>query len=571
VGRRRIFWQAAGAFWGLLLACWLARGFFLHPANTIYENHEAGTYVGRLLEFRDLLAAGYYWPQWCTDFRAGLGSPYFSYYQPGFFYLASLVPWSLAPIRALGIAVMACALAGYLAMWALIGRRFGTLGGWVAASGLLLSSYVGTEIYLRGDLSELAAMMGACVAVWALQRWLDSGGWPKLACLAAAGAGLILLHPCVALIGYGVMALGVALFYWQTGQLGRALGALAGLVFGAGLAAFYWFPVFFEWHLVGSDAAFSGFYHYSRHFVSPLALLGPYDRRETVPVSLGPILPLLAAFNVLVLARRRGEATAEQWRLVTFCAASWVVCVLLMSPGSALVWRYAPLLHRLQFPWRILSVLTVLTAALAGAVLPWRRAEYRTAAMAALVLAMFAFSWQYTAYRLDRTVRLPQDAAALQVGFFAPDLCHEWLPRGAQIDISMQDAASPVAGEGCEVRDFQRRQGRLSCRVRARADSFVILPHYYFPVGFRATLSGRTLAIQPDNRGLMKIDLPAESEGVLEVTFSQTPMRTWGLIASAGCLAALLGLCLVYGRAERARAGSSGADCSERPCCPLES
>lgn len=68
---------AAAVAWGLLLSLWLSRVFFLHAPEWVPLTHEGNSYTGRLLEFRDLLGAGYASPQWATHFRQGLGSPFF--------------------------------------------------------------------------------------------------------------------------------------------------------------------------------------------------------------------------------------------------------------------------------------------------------------------------------------------------------------------------------------------------------------------------------------------------------------------------------------------------------------
>ena len=98
--------------WGCALAFWMSYPFFVLGSDVIHDNHEEGTYVYRLIEFRDCLASGYWFPQWCTDFRGGLGSPYFSYYQPGFFYVAALGSLLVSPVRALGVAIWVFSLLG---------------------------------------------------------------------------------------------------------------------------------------------------------------------------------------------------------------------------------------------------------------------------------------------------------------------------------------------------------------------------------------------------------------------------------------------------------------------------
>ncbi len=192
--------------WGIGLAGWLATPFFVFPLDEAYENHEAYAYQMRLVEFRDCLAHGYWSPQWCSHVRGGLGSPLFSYYQPGLFYVASLPGSVLHPTRALGVVVLLFGVLGYAGMYRGVRLRWGPLSGWLAGTTLLLSPYVATNILVRGDLSEFAAMMLLPVALAALVSWFDDRRLRWLALLALSGAGLIVLHPAVGLAAYPWLA-----------------------------------------------------------------------------------------------------------------------------------------------------------------------------------------------------------------------------------------------------------------------------------------------------------------------------------------------------------------------------
>ena len=73
-------------------------------------------------------------------------------------------------------AVVLLAWLGYTAMLFLVRRWFGALSGALAASLLLLSVYACTEIYVRGDLTEFAAMMLLPVGLCALAAWIGVEG-----------------------------------------------------------------------------------------------------------------------------------------------------------------------------------------------------------------------------------------------------------------------------------------------------------------------------------------------------------------------------------------------------------
>jgi hypothetical protein len=529
---------------GLFLSFWLARPFFLLPANSVHLAHDVFTYVGRLLEFRDLLGSGYYSPQWCTNFRGGLGSPYFSYYQPGFFYVASLIPWTIAPVKALGITIMVFANFGYWGTYSLLVRRFGWISASVGACTILLSVYTCTEIFIRGDLSEFAGMMWLAPFLCLTIQALDKRSLKALVMLAFAGAFLVVLHPLIALVGY-IGAILVLIFYFQgIKSLKRVLPVLIALGLGAGMSAFYWLPVFFEWNLVNPEQAFTGPFNYTNHFIDPLNLLSRYTRETLIPFTLGPLIPALVIINSTVAFWRWRSLDNSQQRLIVFSLGSIVIFTFLMTPASAPIWEIARPLQRLQFPWRIFSIVSVLAGFAAGCQLIWFNRRVHALLAAFIVLVLFALSFEYTTFRLDSRFSTPANAHELLNENFAPDLRNEWLPITANANVPMSLRSVPIQGPGVIVSGFKREQGLLTCQVRTDQSSFVILPHYYFPVGWSALFQDSPIALKHDHLGLMKVELPANTEGELLITFHGTPMRKIGLWVAFTALLITIGLYL---------------------------
>ncbi|MEE2664345.1 MAG: 6-pyruvoyl-tetrahydropterin synthase-related protein [Myxococcota bacterium] len=549
-------WHAGSIAWGLLLAIWLGRVFFLHDPDWIHLTHEnvrIRSYSGRLLEFRDLLAAGYWSPQWATHFHKGFGTPYFGYYQPGIFYLSSLVPWSLAPMRAFGVSVVVLAWLGYAATYFLVRRWFGGLSGAFSGSLLLLSVYACTEIYLRGDFSEFAAMMLFPAALCALAAWVEDGKPSRIALLAVVAGALPVTHPAIGLVGYGVLGM-LAVGLLATPHRARAVGALAALGVGVGLSAFYWMPVFLEWDLVSSSRAFTGFYDHSKHFVDVFALVGPYTRETPVPFTLGPLLPALVAINLVTGIVRRRRLDRAQSMAVVLAVAALVSMVFLMTEASAFVWAQLVPLQRLQFPWRLLALATVFAACLAGAMLPWPSERLRGAVLALVVGVALFTSQTYSRYTENSNAPKLPDVAAIEAFDFDPAGALEWMPLGAELRAVDLFESIPRAAPGARVESFERTQGRLRARVESVSSSSVVFPHFAFSVGWTATLGGAPIEIGQTSLGLMRFELPAGSNGVLEARFSMTPMRAAGLRVSAA--AAVVGVAVLLAARRRSSANA---------------
>lgn len=531
--------------WGLLLAAWLTRVYFLYPPERCHESHESYTYVARLLEFREQLSQGRLSPQWCGNYYGGLGSPQWSYYQPGLFYIASLAPPSVPATRALGMALGAFTLLGYLAMYGLVAERFGRAAGWLSASAFLLGPYACSNLYIRGDLSEFAAMMILPSILLGLTAWFDHGRPGAAVIIAIAEAGLIVTHPCIGLLGTGMAVFTVAYYGWKTRQVYRTMAAAIALVIGFGMAAFYWFPVFFELDLVQAGRAIAndeGIPYYSREFIRPITKLAQrFDPACGRWLTLDLLLPGLFAASCIAFFQTRNHLSGPQRRLAGMALLGALLFTFLIMRESIFLWHLLRPLQKVQFPWRTMTVLSALVSIAAGAIPLWRRNRLGVMCAAAVVLLLVAFSQQYTQYRLSRWPS-PQSTADVAAIDFKPDSRNEWMPSRASPDVPADYRVVPVAGQGAEVKDFVRTQGRLACRVRTSAAANVVLPHYYFPVGWQATLAGKAIPLGFGRFGLMEISLPAGADGNLEIQFYPTPMRIAGLWTSAATLVAAFAL-----------------------------
>jgi hypothetical protein len=77
--------------------------------------------------------------------------------------------------------------------------------------------------------------------------------------------------------------------------------------------------------------------------------------------------------------------------------------------------------------------------------------------------------------------------------------------------------------------------------IDASPGCVVTLPHYYFPVGWTASLAGREIPIG-NQEGRMALRFPDGARGKVVLTFGHTPARRAGLWVSFLTLVVLTGL-----------------------------
>ena len=541
---RKLRWplaHIAAVIWGLALSIIVSRFFFAMGHGQFFENHESNGYGLRLIEFRDCLWNGYLLPQWCIHFRGGLGSPFFNYYQPGFFYIASLAPPSLPVAQQLGWAVIAFSITGYFGMYSLLAWRFGVGAGALAGTCLLTAPYIHTELYLRGDLSEYAAMMLVPGLLSALVRFCEQPSRSSGVIGAVAAAAVVLTHPAIALATYGLLMLAllaVAISVKKIAPAGRGATLLA---FGVGLSAVYWLPVFLESRYssvekMWNGQIFDGYYHYTRHFVSLPWLFDNSVTKTPIPVKLGLLHTLVTGVGLSVMAMQWFRWEVEQRRVAGLCALVLMVSLFFMTPQSVWFWSHLPLLNRVQFPWRLLALVSLAMAGLAGVTVSGFRVHWQRRVVVAFLCGLLAWpSATRTSPKMTRHLE-PRSASEIADHFFAPDLADEWLPRDARSYQISPSKRQPASNPQATINDYRIQQGVLTCELSTSEKSAIVLPHYFFPVGFTATINGKAVAIDRNPVGFIRVEVPAKFTGTLRVAWSLTRAKQAGLGISLATL-----------------------------------
>jgi hypothetical protein len=433
--------------------------------------------------------------------------------------------------------------AGYAGMLALVRRPFGVPAGMLAGTALLAARYVTTEVYFRGDLSELTGMMLLPAALHWMTAWLDDARPAAWYALAANAAALVCAHPVAGLFGYGTLVVVVACWVAMGADRRRAGAALAALAAGVGLAGFYLVPVTLEWHLVqGGRLTFNDA---PLPFVELGVLIGlrPVAARYVaIPVALGVPMLLLAGVAAVQGALRWRTLDVAQRRMIASLAVVAAGVVGLMHPASHFVWNALPILRFVQFPARALLVLSVVLASLVGALVARRLASTLLAgALLGVPVLLLGIGFQPAPSVFPH----PDSARGLVATYVAPDGANEWLPRDAEVLGPGRAPRAPVCTGTCLLADFSRTAGRLHVRVVTVGETEVTLPHYYFPVGWHATFDGAPIPLSRAEHGLMRVTLGrpnASVYGQLDLVFTTTPARRLGIavsLATALLLAAL--------------------------------
>ncbi len=551
-----------------LPACWplWQPGFFVSDDGLFH--------LYRIAALGDALQLGYLYPRWFAEFGFGYGQPTLHFYSPLGYYLAS--PFLVfGPLAATKIAFALGFILPALAMFALARRFWGVTGALLAALVYTYFPYHLADGLLRGALAEHLAFVWPPLIILTMLPAAPRMGTPDLgaarrvALHALAWAGLILTHHLTSLL-FAPVWVGALIFLpasqprrQQIGQAALAL-ALAGA-----LTAFYWLPVLTEAAAVklGADPISAG---YRDHLLADLVgrtLAYAYRPAPGQPLQhhLGLATTLLLLSSVAVASARALWALLHpspthagqpaRIRLFIFAVAICLISAWMLTAPALPLWRLAePLLARLQYPWRWLSM-TAFGAALAAGMLAPPRGAAR-GLLPGLAGALFiASSMAWLPYqplpRSNADVTPEQmwaeDAANGQVGA-------TWTAEFLPVTVSEQRWAlsRPLAGAQAgpppttSLDAVLLARGPISYRLLLDAPQAhpVRLHAFYFP-GWQVRINGEPVATGPSGElGLVTALVPA-GRHVVDIAFETTaPRRLGGALALLAWWGGLLWLAL---------------------------
>jgi hypothetical protein len=536
---------------GLLALPFLHAGF---PVGHDLPAHLTYTYL-----FDRALDGGQFPVRWTQGVRAGDSQPLFNFYQPGFYYVVQLVHvvvpslWSSVKLAVLGL-------------WA-AGAAFLFLSqahrGWVpAALGAVVfagSPYLLLDANVRAAYPELAAIMCAVGALWALARLFESPGAGRAAWLACFLAGALVCHlPATLIFGPVFLGSAIRVGIGATDRRRAFLWCGAAVLLAAGLSAFYVMPALGERHLIHMDALTAGYYDYQQHFVEPAQWLRfDWGFGASVPgsgdgmsfqVGLVQWGVIVAAILCGLAATVRTPLTRDDWDLV-FWLAVIAFALFMTTSASSPVWAAVPHLSYLQFPWRFLMLVGVACGCLASNLIARLDHSHQRAVAATIVVALqLALSDDQRrparylprqAMDIDRPgwsdTPQAQQAAFVEPGYY---------PAGGH---APGDAETRAAGRRrwttsdprSLVTPRETKDHKIELDVKTETGTDLVLASRLGP-GWTVRLGGREVRARADPpRGFMRVRVPP-GRYVVDAELHDTDLRRLANASSAATGAVLI-------------------------------
>ncbi len=342
--------------------------------------------------------AGVWHPAWAFSPAWNAGEPRFAFYPPVSWTLGALLglvlPWAAVPVVYTWLSLMA---AGFGLYWLARQLDASQTGAAIAAAIYMANPYMIFTAYERTAYAELLAAAWLPLLLAAVLR-------ERITVLRVAVpvALLWLTNAPAAVMGCYTLALLAAVrlvWMWRSTSVRDCARMLArvcgGAALGLGLAAFYIVPAAFERRWVQIAMAMVSGMRIGDNFLFHHTADALHDEvlHTASLIAVGTLLATALVLGGAAVVRRPHLATvgirARSLASITVLA---IVIGVLLTPLSAAIWRIAPEMAFLQFPWRLTAMLT---AAVCGTLpIAMGAIRMKPAMLAATALAIVAaMSW----------------------------------------------------------------------------------------------------------------------------------------------------------------------------------
>ncbi len=341
----------------------------------IPPTHDGEYHIMRFWQFYETLSSGVLYPRWAPDFNNGFGIPIFSYVYPLPNYAASLfhfMGFSYIESLKLNMAVASIVGAFFFYLWSR--RYWGELGGVVSSVFYTFAPYHFLDIYVRGSVGEVWSLAIAPGLLWAYLAFTQNNKklYFSLSCLLLGL--LVFAHNILALVFFSFFILySVFIILESKDKKYLIVNTLLICILGLGLSAPFWLPAIIETKYVQGLQIFNPTAYFPKLYQLIYSSWGygfagvdpkPGEGQMSFQIGIPNLIVTSIVFLFLVFSKK-----LKYKKIIIFSVALLLFFVFLITPFSEIFWKIVPGVSFIQFPWRLLSVVILICAFLAGSII----------------------------------------------------------------------------------------------------------------------------------------------------------------------------------------------------------
>lgn len=481
------------------------------------------TQVARVIEMGRALTEGQFPVRMVRDLGYGYGYPIFNFYGPLPYYVGgTMYALGVPALTATKLMMASAVLLSAVTLFVVVTHFLGWHVGLVSSLLYLYSPYHAVQIYVRGAVGEYWTLVFWPLVLYGVFR-------PNVVVGALGIAGAIISHTLMGYVTVLITFVGIS----STWLIKRKIPIPSVLIvfLGLGLSAFFWLPALAEMGYTSVSGQVSTSAHFADHFVCPGQLWSSIwgfggsapGCIDGLSFMLGKTQILLATMGLALWVLRSPK---HEVAFLTVGATLGLVGVFMTLPYSEFLWRVIPGFSYLQYPWRFLSVAGFGLSLLGGVILLGiKKNAYQF--IAAIFVSMFILvmnmKWFVPQYTYSASSNIFEDPRDLR--FRVSKISDEYLPFA----LPRPKEESETAFDTIAGRKLEETATSARYVVESTELAEIVVQKAYFP-GWRYWVNNVEVTPRIE-KGLPVLTI-GPGQSVIELTFTDTPIRTFGNVLS---------------------------------------
>jgi hypothetical protein len=502
--------------------------------------HDGEYHVMRFQQFHKALSEGNLYPRWAGDFNNGYGIPLFNYVYPLPNYFASFLHFlGISFIGAFKLNMVVASMLGAVFFYLWTRRFWGDIGAMVSSVVYTFAPYHLLDIYVRGSVGEVWSLAIIPGLLWAYSEHLNTKKIQYFCLSVLFLALLVFAHNILAVVFTGFFILySLFLIYLSKKKelLRDFISLFLILVLGIGTSSIFWLPAILETKYVTGLQLFDPTIHFPEIHKLIYSSWGYGFSGEGVPdqmsFQIGIPNLLIVGFAVILTFIRRNK-------LAVFFLALFALTTFLVTPLSRFFWDNVPGVSYIQFPWRLLSLIILLSSFLAGfLVKDISKSSKKSVLLGSAILILsigYSLGYAKAPFYHPRNDSYYLARPNFTQGTNSPG--DEFNVKG--FDASLSKASSRFESDA-SIDTIESESSKEVAIIQSKNNTKLTSNIAYFP-GWTAYINSSPVGFSVTDRGLIELEVPkGRSEVKLELR--NTKIRTLSLVLTILSLGVLFGL-----------------------------
>ncbi len=506
-----------------------------------FPTHDGGWAIVRLAEMHRELKEFQIPPRWSGYLNHGYGYPLFNFAYPAPYFFGELFHLAgLGVINSVKSLFILSILGSTAAMYLLSRRLWGTIGALISTALYLYAPYRFVNLYVRGSIGESMAFVFFPLLFYFFHEIFRKRTLFYYLITSITIAVFILTHNVMSILFMPVLVSWIVFLIMKNKEWKRdSLFALAILVNGLLLAAFFWIPALVEKKFIA--LSLSPLANKPEHFLAIADLFSRswhFGIRPPLQVGILHIVVGIVGIVSIFMFGKKEKNFSLGFLLAILCIGTFG----LLFPVSLPIWKL-PLFKDIDFPWRVLGIVTFLLSLAGGAI---GRIKFNKIATVVCVSAVLFFNLNYI--KTQPSSNLPDsyyetnDATTTS----ADELMPVWVTKKSsdrpteKITVVSKENTEQNEILDANISEISETATDLKFTVYSNNQVQATVNTLYFP-GWDARVDGEKKEIEISKpSGLISVSVPSGTHNI-ELKFQNTFIRIFGNLVS------LFGIIVVFG------------------------